>query len=90
MTKSVGRAGQSSRRLYVRFATIGDVARRSENTTDRTLRLRVRLRRHVLDREIAAGFDPADDPARATRALYLGTHALDKAAFDHELALPYG
>ncbi len=53
------------------FATIGCVAGRSESTTDRTLRLRVRIRRHVLDREIAAGLDPSDDPARATRAQQL-------------------
>jgi hypothetical protein len=47
------------------------MARRSESTTDRTLRLRVRIRRHVLDREIAAGLDPGEDPARATRAQQL-------------------
>jgi hypothetical protein len=71
MTKSVHRAGQSSRRLYAGFATMRHMARRSESTTDRTLGLRVRIRRHVLDREIAAGLDPGDDPARATRAQQL-------------------
>ena len=49
------------------------MTRRSESTTGPAVRLRVRIRRHVLDREIAAGLDPGDDLARATRAQQLLT-----------------
>lgn len=37
----------------------------------RGLRLRVRIRRHVLDREIASGLHPGSDAARAVRAQQL-------------------
>lgn len=43
--------------------------------SDRGLQLRVRLRRRVLDREIAAGIRPDGDPARALRAEQLRSMA---------------
>ena len=53
------------------------------------MRLRVRIRRHVLDREIASGLQPDSDVARALRAQQL-TSALERrcvaAGLEHILA----
>jgi hypothetical protein len=51
--------------------TLPSGARLAAVPSDRSLRLRVRLRRRVLDREIAAGLSAGGDAARALRARQL-------------------
>lgn len=71
---SSGSAGQGLTAMPVTDGPRSSVRSRLDRSP-RGLRLRVRIRRHVLDREIGSGLQPGSDAARALRARQLTSPA---------------